>query len=824
MPKFEIQRIPGAPVERGVYDDSLRVIDFLNQKNIHGNCVIKVNGIELGDDYDLNKKLSTFDVIKVFDQPHGGIGKVIGAVIKPVTKLLKPVFSLLGMGVSAKSPSISTGESANNDLTQQTNRARLYKMRPNIYGQVRSYLDLIQESLLEYVDNKQQATEFLEIGYGEYDYSSVRFSESTLASMAGASYQVFPPGTVIPEMIQGYSFDDVSDQELVGPNSASNEVLQQATSTELQSYSFGGGEFKAVIKLNNDFSYFNDSAKPLSITIQANVTYAAAGREVTKDITFKGDIYKSDIAEVTDSTTGQVTGSNYEFLLNNLSGSDLNSLPDSTTINNSTITFIKYDSITEGPFFAPFASDQLWLNFYVNMAGEKDAVINVAYWLVDDDNNIIAGTQKSVNVTINNADENGYSYLTYKISDGGHGRYAFTATRIDSAGQSQANIKSASAITIRSNVTYPDDTIVKINVRQTDSQSQSERKYNLLVTRKVISYDPSTGKVDYTLRASRSFADAVLHDWVMIAKQPVERLDLASLYGIAASLNDPQLGYFDFTFSDASQTLGDRLQTICNAANVSFNWIGGVITFWRDELAIVPDAVFSRSNMFWDEFKSSYTMSMTGGYDGVSVTYTDPVSNKSAYVYLQISDSGITEAADETINALQIKLDGCRNKIQAIQRAWQEARNVVYSRVTITVKVLETTQVVRGAVVQCPDMYDNDQQTGYLKGRDGDTFYTSERIRFGEEQMYVVMTDSDGKYRGRWECNAVPGNANSFTASADQFAINIYNGSTIQSPSRYFIASNDELNSTLWRVSSAKPNGDDTQTLTLTEYSEQIYQ
>ena len=148
MPKYEIQRIPGAPVERGVYDDSLRVIDFLNQKDIHGNCVIKVNGVELDDNFNLDNKLSTFDLIKVYDQPHGSIGKVIGAVIKPVTKLLKPVFSLLGMNVKAKSPSISTGESANNDLTQQTNRARLYKMRPNIYGQVRSYPDLIQESLL----------------------------------------------------------------------------------------------------------------------------------------------------------------------------------------------------------------------------------------------------------------------------------------------------------------------------------------------------------------------------------------------------------------------------------------------------------------------------------------------------------------------------------------------------------------------------------------------------------------------------------------------------------------------------------------------------
>jgi hypothetical protein len=45
----------------------------------------------------------------------------------------------------------------------------------------------------------------------------------------------------------------------------------------------------------------------------------------------------------------------------------------------------------------------------------------------------------------------------------------------------------------------------------------------------------------------------------------------------------------------------------------------------------------------------------------------------------------------------------------------------------------------------------------------------------------------------------------------------------VQNASRYFIATDTELNSTIWRVETAKPNGDDTQTLTLSEYSDSIY-
>lgn len=120
-------------------------------------------------------------------------------------------------------------------------------------------------------------------------------------------------------------------------------------------------------------------------------------------------------------------------------------------------------------------------------------------------------------------------------------------------------------------------------------------------------------------------------------------------------------------------------------------------------------------------------------------------------------------------------------------------------------------------------MYDNAQQTGYLKGRTGDTFLTSERIDFSPGDMWVVMTDSLGNYRGRWRAYPVTGNAKAFQASAGAFDINIYDGTAVQSPSRYFIATDSELNSTIWRVESAKPNGDETQTLSLTEYSDSIY-
>ena len=76
-----------------------------------------------------------------------------------------------------------------------------------------------------------------------------------------------------------------------------------------------------------------------------------------------------------------------------------------------------------------------------------------------------------------------------------------------------------------------------------------------------------------------------------MGKQDVASIDVVALYAIADSLPDAQLGYFDYTFSDEKQPLGERIATIANVARVDGNNIGDVLTFWRDEKVTNPDAV-----------------------------------------------------------------------------------------------------------------------------------------------------------------------------------------------------------------------------------------
>ncbi len=826
MVRYELQRLPGAPKQRGVVRAGTELIALLDSLRLHNNVKVRLNGRELNDNFDLSFKLRAGDVVSVFDQPESG--GLLKTLLNPVEHLnpirfTKKVMAGLTGQQNASAPSISTGESPNNDATGQTNRARLYKGRPNIYGQCRVFPDLTQQALFEFIDNNKYITEWFEVGYGKYTISSVRYSESNLGSLAGSSYQIFDPGATIGTIDVGYQFDDIDNDEVPGLNESQDFPAQTATTNTPTAITIEGNQLKATVLSNEDnFSYFAALAVPHPVTFVINATWNSGGIPVTRNVTGSGNIVYSE------SFIGEDTLSYTSFYLGDMTG-EITTLPADATINLTLFTLNDQTPLVIGPSISPLESSQVWVHVLVQLGATAGTTrYRIRFWKVDDSNNQIPGTDEQYDYFFDNdyqVSTRNYR-TTHKFTPtAGVGRYAVTIERLDNSNDSNVvTLMAIHAVNTRTNVVYPDDTIARVTIKgSNNSNSNREQKYNMLAQRHTISYDRTTGKIDYTLRPSRSFADAALHEWVIIGKQDVASIDVATLYAIADSISVPELGYFDYTFSDEKLSLGERIRTICNVARVDGNNIGDVLTFWRDEKVSYPDAVFARSNMFFDEYKVSWQMSLPGGYDGVTVDYVDPLTNKKSYVYLQIDAGGIREVEDATVNASQISLDGCRNRTQAADRAWLEARRILYSRMSMTVKVLETEQVVRGAVVQCPDMYDNKQQNGYLTGRNGDIFTTSERIDFTPGEMWVVMTDSQGNFRGRWRAYPVSGNTKAFQATADAFDINIYNGDDCQVASRYFIATDNELNSTIWRVETAKPNGDYTQTLTLSEYSAEIY-
>ncbi|AZG99151.1 TPA: host specificity factor TipJ family phage tail protein [Proteus mirabilis] len=813
MPIIEIQRVAGVPKERVEIKAGSLFFDWLKEQNFHHDVDIYVNGVKLNDDDHLDFIISEFHHIQIFDQPKG----IIGDILNPVFKFVSKIFSFL----APKAPSFSAAdvnakESPNNRLTGQTNIARTYQARPEIHGQVRAFPDLIQQSMFEYIDNKKMVTEWMNFGIGYYTIENVKYSESELIALDGASYQIFQPGEVIPQIFEGFEFPDVDGQEIPGPNESDEIPQYEATANNVISGEIKGGEAAIKIEKQDEFRYFMDIVKPRSVSLVVNVTYDTPQGSVTKDI--KVDAYLSDAKESDD---GAIISPKYyyEFFFTNLTGGDLATLPPNAIVNTS--KFILYDNqfLTVGPFFSPLDGGELWVHLNAQLGDGDWASARIEFWKIDDNNNEISGTREAFDRGFPSAPKTKTYYLTEKFKPlAGYGRYALQLTRLENSNDhSILKLEEVFIVRERINEVHEEDTLVKVTVRATEAPTGArERKYNALATRHVISYDMNSRSVDYTLRPSRSFADAVAHTWLVTAGQPESTIDLYGLYSIYESLPDKRLGYFDYTFDDEDVSLGQRIETICNVARVISFWDNGVLTFTREEEKQYPSGTFNRANTTGNGFSLSYDMTMPSGNDGVEIEYVNPKTNKKTYLKYRIEDNKIVNKPAKNPN--KITIHGCRNEYQAIDRALLEMDRLIHQRMSISVQTLaDGDYVYPGDLIIIADTYDKNQQAGYIVERIGNQFSTNEKVVFDGE-MFVCVTDHLGNTTERFKATPRSDTAYGFIADVPDIQINIYDGMSVQSPSRYVISNIVEMDSMRWIVSDKKPNADGTFSITASEY------
>lgn len=833
MPVIEIQRVPGLPKDRDIVKAGTVFSEWLKQESFHRDIRIHLNGTELGPDDELAFSLQENDRVIIFDQPKDG--GLIGTILNPLEhfnpiKFTQKVLAGLMPKPNASAAAGNSKTSPNNSLKGQTNIARNGEAKPDNFGQIRSFPDLVQESMFEYVKTGDQdpgikyVTELMCFGLGRYDISSVRFSESNLGAMAGATYTIYQPGDVIPTVVEGYQFDDVDGQELPGPNESESQPQQSATANTVISGTYSGGQIAMKIVKQDEFDFFKDLPKPSPVKFTINVTYATATGNVTEDVTLFGNLISC-----VQSDNGAVVNPvyYYTFAFDSLSGPGIPI--ETATINTTKFILVQNSGVDVGPFFSPIPSSQLWIHTQSRLAGRNDVTFKVVIWKVDDDNNQVPGTTQTFNYHQSNSNKNVSDtfYRTDKITPAaGFGRYSVTITRTNnSTDNSRATVEEIHAVNIRSNVVHPDDALVMIRVRATENATGSrDRKYNALITRHVISYNMTTRQVDYTIRPSRKFADIALHNWLMVGGQSESSIDIYGLYQIQAEIDaiDPRLGYFDYTFDDEDVSLGSRLETICDAASVTVYDDNGVLSFTRDSKKTSAATIFNRSNTKSDRYSLSYDMTLPGGYDGVEVQFRNPDTNKQDFVRYHIVGNSIVEGTPT--KAKKFEMMSIRNRFQANERALRECKRLIYSRMTMAITAMADGEWVNiGDMVQVPDTFDTNQQAGYIVSRSGNNFETSERINFSGS-MYVQITDSSGATTARFPASPRTDTQFGFTAALPDISLNLYDGFDVQSPSRYVIATSEELDAGQWTITAKQPDGQGGTAITLAEYSDLIYQ
>lgn len=709
-------------------------------------------------------------------------------------------------------------DSPNNRLTGQTNLARLYQAIPDIYGQIRAYPDLIQQSIIEYVDNLKRITEWVCVGRGKYTLEQIRYAETLLSDITGASYEAFyPVGGAYPE----YGTTTVNDiYESFETPDVNGQELEYAIPYPMQS------ENTAVIATVMASSVF-------TLTVPIDIKWA----QLIELFPFLGTALvfaklDSDLSTLINANCDCVSytsgGGDYVFTFNAPSpfantstvGVNVEITPNKATLN------------PTNTFNLPVELNTIRWNT-VFLRGLKGTVQIRATWFKIDSGGVeIGGTRQSQTDTFTRDTFNAQYFTTTVTPSAGLGRYRIFFERltaqIGDQGTDVAKLEEVFAMKYYAYKEFKGVTIMRLTTVATESAtSGQERKFNVVVTRHVRDFGTTV------CTPSRSFARAILHQFVAIAKFDIAKLDVAALQ-LVQSQAPGELGYFDFSFDDKDVSLEDRLRTAANVARVQVFRDGTQHSFVRDQAgAGFPAVQFDYRNLAADgDSTITYRGHLPTSFDSIELEYVNPADNKKAIVKLRVNASGVVESGTGA-RASKIQLAGCRNVAQATNRAYLEANKLIYQRTSVSDTALKDAALVGiGEVCRWVDpndfFGDDGLQAGEVMDIYGTNITTSEPIHWnGNASGRVIFTTATGTSLSPVVCTPRLDSVSGFVVASLPSGVYLSDGSDIQLGSRYSVGvglTAEEIQKAgLYTLTSKKPSENGTIAIELINYDERIY-
>lgn len=821
MAQIYIQRDPSAinNIERYEISHQVNLLDWLNEneeENFGGlHAQITLNDKVIVQTWEgepeqheqaINVELGLFDVVKVALRPAG---------IDPFSIAIAVAFGVVAAAISialAPKPVIPTsltedsgeGRNSNNQLNAAKNSYRPRQAIPDIAGQVVSYPDFAQLSYYEYQSNDRVFREIFCVGVGQYTISDVKVGDDLLTDSTGNEYTVYH-NTSPPNLLN------------IRPNSNSLEVdIPAPDDNEATVFLSGrvGAPYVNGQTIVLTESLMDDLSLQVGDTVELAFTYKTGPDP---------EIY------VEETTTVESVGSNFFTVAYNgfLGGDRLNGYITKTNggIQDKWYT-LEGDAITE-----------VWLDLKMpsgiksDTGGSTTITLTLTIEELDATGTPTGTTYERGCVFAGNT--RSALYQTFKLTqdDGiGIGRFRAKIDRItNSLGDNAIDLVTMEAVKSITPYTADFGDVTLIDVTRSSnarvSRGQSD-KLNCLVTRKLRIYDHATNTYGATYEETRRFCDYAFYLLYEVSGVAIEDID-ESLWEIYDNLSDDELGYFDATFDDKNMSLRDRMEIICNTARVRYWNVGIKWFFVREESKPISSMMFNRRNLSASRaHRFTQSFRRPSDYDGVTIRYVDPVTNSEAQIYRSIDAAGAI-VNEEGINSLEFNMTvGCRNVLQATNRAELEVRRLIYQSAKVTdTALMDALEMQIGERVDYVDIYDGDTFDGEVLGVSGNVYTTSER--FEPENgltYYVYVTDSNGNISN--SVVATPrsdGNIYGFEASG---LSGVYlAGGTIQSGSRYAIASAEDLEAQSYiAIARGRPNEQGECSIELAEYNELMFE
>ena len=714
-------------------------------RNLQGgaDCELRINGVTVDPltDPRMDAPPRLLDSVVVVRRPGTGVEistwVILSIVSAAAAYVLMPQMPNLGGATSKDSP--------NNRLTGQNNIARAYQAIPDVYGYRRVWPDLIQPSVVEYVDHVKYVTEWLCVSRGRGTIADVQYAETPIDDIDGASYEVFQPvpsggysefgSTTLLNVAETFASDEVNGQELT-PVIAFATISKSGTFTAALSAT----TFTVKIPDGSDL----DQLKSLAPSGTAAVSFSHVSGSFSQTCTVQSVSVASGNATFTFSCSAW---------------------PAAHTNEATTFTIIPNGSVSTviGPFTLPIECSRIWWNTIFQRGLKGSVQIRAEWWKVDSGGVEIGGTRQTQDNTYTATTYDQRFYTNKVTPSAGSGRYRIQFKRLNQVnGDGSADVaklEEVYAVREYASKVLPGVTVIRVTTKATESATGfSDRKFNLRWLRHVRTLTADT------LSESRNFARAMAHIWT-IAGNDIAGLDTDALAAINAEHGETSaLLRFDGSLDDADMSLGERLQYVANTARCVVWRDGTKWTATRDQARPYPELQLDYRNLAASgDSTISYAAHLPATYDGVELEYVDEATqSKKSYIRLNISSGA--QVIGTVSNPKKIKLQGCATTAQAENRARLEARRLIYQRVSVSDTALaDAGGLGIGALVRWIDPSDfagdDGLQAGEVMAINGDTITTSEPIDWnGQTSGRIMFTGTDGQQVGTTQlCYPVTG-------------------------------------------------------------------
>ena len=799
---------------------------------------INLNGKRIKNrKFDCNAKPNDGDLLTICVRPQGFDPITIAIGVAIAASAVSFVLARRAMGNIGDRSGKSSG---NTEFTGQTNTARLYSQRPDIYGKVRAYPDLIGEALLEYVNNKKVLTHYFNIGLGYYDLTQFRFSDSALATFQESTYTVYQPGEVNPIVREQFSFPEIdsSGTELKGLNEVEEDPLAPSYDATPVSTTLSGSLLFTVVYSNPTPGIDPSSGGGGQLGSWFN------GR--TADDKISAEAIKFNYSMQNSFGTTQSSGYVAAFAyISYDSGTDTFTVssPDFKGETTGFINFTGNVKITEtealyvGWFLSTVECTELWFNTVFRRGLKGEAVIEFEYQPCDS-----AGTPSGAAlsaVATYNDDTFDDKSFTFKVQFLPLSYYRVRARRTNNSnddGSSQSTLESIAAIRVKTNVVHPEDTTLTIQSTAGNAETGTEMKFNVMASRKMIWWDGSTirgwnattkTEIAADLRSSEFAADAILHNYIVMGGGSVDEIDVDELYAIHDKVYaiNPELTKCSITFDDADQALGDRVKTLALLLDVDTSYDGIKEFFVRDEPRSIVVAQFDAYNLADDQYSKTYSFMLKDQYTGVRLEWVDVNDkNKKRYINLALDGSGNVIESD-SFHPKEIKFLGCGNETQAMHRAKLEFNKLIYQNESVTFNVVDDGFIPRfGDMVRFVEYADEYVVNGEIIGISGSTHTSSAWL--GDLEAGVTYWATCTKANGRttdW-VELTSWNEQSFTTASPMTGAYVADQINSQVGSRFIIRTTAEKEADLYVITDKQPSSDGTVKISCINYDERTYQ